>query len=79
MNTIILIEKNRTQLVLQPETDHDKDVLKILEKLPNTHRAEFYGCQGGWTRHASGSTDLMIVFDAVQTVFDAVQTPDNQT
>ena len=63
MNTIILIEKNRTQLVLQPEDKHDKDVLKTLESLPNTYRSEFYKCQGGWTRQSENKEDLIIVFD----------------
>lgn len=74
MKTIILIKDNRTQLVLQAETDHEKEVLDLLEKLPNTHRCEFYDTQGGFTRGYSSFTepygytrsrdkDLLIVFD----------------
>jgi len=63
MKTTILIKENRTQLVLEPENDHDKDVLKILKKLPNTHMDNFYDCEGGWTRNSRDETDLVIVFD----------------
>lgn len=72
MKTIILIEDNRTQLVLKADTEHDKEVLNLLEKLPNTHRCEFWDTQGGFTmgRMAYGTVggrssdeDLLIVFD----------------
>lgn len=63
MKTIILIKEDRTQLVLQPEGEHDKSVLEMLAGLPNTHRSEFYDCQGGWTRGSTGESDLIIVFD----------------
>ncbi len=73
MKTTILIKENRTQLVLHPDSDHDKAVLDILEKMPNTHRCNLYDRQGGFTmfddiainysRTASHGKDLMIVFD----------------
>ena len=66
MKTIILIKENRIQLILQPETTHDEEALKILEKLPNSHRTWFYDCEGGWTRRTSGMSDLIIVFDKIE-------------
>lgn len=72
MKTTILIKENRTQLVLHPESEHDKSVLDILEKMPNTHRRNLYDRQGGFTMFSPdypdtyGKTvgeDLMIVFD----------------
>ena len=74
MNTTILIKENRTQLVLHPESEHDKAVLDILEKMPNTHRTNLYDRNGGFTmfdeeRYDSFGggkrlgKDLMIVFD----------------
>jgi len=66
MKTTILIKENRTQLVLEPENDHDKEVLKILAKMPNTHADNFYDCEGGWTRRDNGNTDLVIVFDTTK-------------
>lgn len=68
MKTTILIKESRTQLVLHPESEHDKSVLDILEKMPNTHRFDLYDRQGGFTRFGpqytdNSGTDLMIVFD----------------
>ena len=72
MKTTILIKEHRTQLVLHPENEHDKSVLVVLEKLPNTHRWDLYDREGGFTMFApqnhdnSGKAvgkDLMIVFD----------------
>lgn len=65
MQTVLVIKEGRTQLVLQPESDHDKEVLKVLEKLPNTHRIDFYDTAGDYSRFSSGSShdDLAIVFD----------------
>jgi hypothetical protein len=74
MRTIILIEEARVQLVLQPENKHDKSVLDVLEKMPQTHRVTFYQTQGGWTARrpiysdsmygkADNGEDLLIVFD----------------
>lgn len=79
MKTTILIKENRTQLVLHPETPHDNDVIKILEKIPNTHRTNLYDRQGGFTVFTeykndsiydgdnSSNKDLMIVFDEPST------------
>ena len=72
MKTTILIKENRTQLVLHPESNHDKSVLDILEKMPNTHRTNLYDRQGGFTMFTEygsaygkhdNNKDLMIVFD----------------
>ena len=74
MKTTILIKENRTQLVLHPESEHDKATLDILQELPNTHRCDLYDRQGGFTMFAPYRTntfgnnaevgeDLMIVFD----------------
>jgi hypothetical protein len=73
MKTTILIKESRTQLVLHPESEHDKSVLDILEKMPNTHRTNLYDRQGGFTMFTEYNTepygnsgankDLMIVFD----------------
>jgi len=72
MKTTILIKEGRTQLVLHPDSEHDKSVLDTLEKLPNTHRTNLYDRQGGYTAFSEYGTsygshsqnkDLMIVFD----------------
>lgn len=69
MKTTILIKENRTQLVLHPESDHDGDVLTMLEKMPNTHRTNLYDRQGGfmifseYPQESRSNKDLMIIFD----------------
>lgn len=72
MKTTILIKEGRTQLVLHPEGEHDKAVLDVLEKMPNTHRTNLYDRQGGWTAFSEYGSyygshdqnkDLMIIFD----------------
>lgn len=66
MRTSIVLRENRTQLVLEADTDHDTEVLKVLAKLPNTYAADFYDTAGGYTRFTNGGhkADLVIVFDA---------------
>ena len=77
MKTTILIKENRTQLVLHPESNHDKNVLDLLADLPNTHKVDLYDRQGGFTKFDATrndtfgdgkpiGTDLMIVFDKVE-------------
>lgn len=72
MKTTILIKESRTQLVLEAETDHERQVLDMLEKLPGTFRGEFFDNQAGYTRgyesYGTGygrgkDKDLIIVFN----------------
>lgn len=65
MEITILIKKLRLQLIFETENEYDKEVLKILEKLPNTHRTKFYAAQDSFTCLGSGEEDLLIVFDNV--------------
>ena len=53
MRTAIYIEDNRQQLVLTPEDDFEKNILKMLHKNfgDKTFMGQFYKCQGGWIRH----------------------------
>ena len=56
MKTAIYIEDGVTQLVLTPEGKYEKDVIKgIGDKIGRVQvfHGSFYGCQGGWTRHAN--------------------------
>lgn len=46
MKTLIMIESGRTQLVLQPEGEHDKAVLKLLEKLPHNPSRRIFSMSG---------------------------------
>jgi hypothetical protein len=63
----LLIQSRRTQLVLQPDSDHDKAVIGVLSKLPNSHRIDFYETRVGWSNFRGQNDvphdDLAIVFD----------------
>ena len=72
MKTVIITEADRIQLCLQPESEHDKSVLDVLEKLPNTYRTSLYKRQGGYTAFdlpystttgKHDGKDLLIVFE----------------
>lgn len=67
----LFIPEGVTQLVLTPETEHEKAVLNLLRE----HRGnvqwfsgEFYACQGGWWRQDPyrGEKDLILRLDAKQ-------------
>jgi hypothetical protein len=72
MKTVVLIEDGRLQLVLTPETEHEKAALKMIEGRGAGVRilaGEYYACAGGWTResHLFGNSretrSLMVVVD----------------
>ncbi|KKN23683.1 hypothetical protein LCGC14_0902420 [marine sediment metagenome] len=60
MKTAIYIEDGRTQLVLTPESEIDKKVLKSIEELKDikVFRGSFYSCQGGWSRWREKYADV---------------------
>lgn len=54
MKTALYIENNRTQVILTPENNYEKEVLKQI----NANQVEttikignFKDCKGGWTRY----------------------------
>jgi hypothetical protein len=72
MKTVVLIEDGRLQLVLTPETKHEKGALKLIEDRKPQVRilaGEYYACAGGWTRESASfgrSTEtrsLIVVVD----------------
>jgi hypothetical protein len=76
MKTVILIEDGRLQLVLTPETEHEKAAVKTIEGRKaevSILAGEFYACSGGWTRqsHSFGDSrgearSLMVVVDTTK-------------
>lgn len=87
MKTSIIIKEGRVQLVLSPETKHEKEVLKVLEQLPQTYRVNFFDTRGGFVHcdiagdtlyghEKSGYTDLLMVFDKPKEDTDASQETD---
>lgn len=60
MKVAIYVENGRTQLVLTPETDWEKQATKSISDNPTNlqvHKGSFYACQGGWIRQGSGLVD----------------------
>ena len=60
MKIAVYIENGRTQLVLTPETDWEKEATKIIgDNSTNlqVHKGSFYACQGGWVRQGSAAFD----------------------
>lgn len=56
MKTAIYIEDGITQLVLTPETEYEKDIIKGFgDKLDNVKvfNGTFYDCRGGWVRQTA--------------------------
>lgn len=55
MKVAFYMEDGRQQIVLTPENDMEKSLLKPLHAKPSPtlsiKRGSFYACQGGWTRH----------------------------
>lgn len=80
MKIALYIEDGREQIVLTPETKTERSILDKLhegQRQLSVRRGAFYGCQGGWTRHARslGSAYLpdrtedestMLVLDAIK-------------
>lgn len=63
MKTAIYIENETTQLVLTPETEWEKQVIRCIENGAQSveiHRASFYECQGGWFRQGIGNESLIL-------------------
>jgi len=56
MKTAIYIEDGLTQLVLTPETEYEKDIVKgfgdKLDKV-KVFNGTFYDCRGGWVRQTA--------------------------
>lgn len=63
MKTAIYFENGKTQIVLTPENDWEKLVLKDI--IPRTEvrveRGSFYECAGGWKRKGSEHESVMLI------------------
>lgn len=78
MKATLLTKENRQQIVLHPENEFEKDIIKLFvskttfpqpkndpqqETPVKIYLGEFYDCQGGWTRESKSEESLIIVFD----------------
>ena len=58
MKIALYIEDGLEQIVLTPETETEKGIVRKMHddhRTMSVYRGEFYPCQGGWTRHARQS------------------------
>lgn len=66
MKTSYFINEGRTQIVLTPENDFEKNVvneIKNRETNVQVFKGSFTECQGGWTRLYEDIETVMICFD----------------
>lgn len=69
MKIALFIEDGREQLVLTPESGHERALLGKLtdpgasERVLSIYRGSFYACQGGWTRQRDTDDSAIIVLD----------------
>jgi len=68
MKTALYFDENDAQLVLTPETEWEKSILKMIRaSYPDaTFWGEFYACNGGWIRQSQSysmyeSTDSSLI------------------
>lgn len=75
MKTALLIENGLTQVVLTPESDFEKDVLRrflgarsiepwLHDERPvkvHIYRGSFFECRGGWTRYQPDGDESLIL------------------
>jgi hypothetical protein len=60
----LYIAEGVEQLVLTPDSDHEKSLLGKLsakDRVLSIHHGSFYECRGGWIRHGQDDTSTMIV------------------
>lgn len=71
MKSALIYMNDRTQIVLTPETEAEKDIIKLFESFkdrsPRLCFGGFYACQGGWQRFSgyqdASDKSVIIVFD----------------
>ena len=67
MKTAIYIEQGVTQLVLTPQNEWEKSVIKAIatgEQSVQIKRGSFYECRGGWVRFDDANNDSSLILVA---------------
>ena len=60
MKIALYIDSGLEQLVLTPESEHERNLLNLMHNTERTiqiHKGTFYACAGGWTRQGERSRD----------------------
>lgn len=63
MKTSILIREDKVQIVLSPQNEFEKDLIRNVElnrKETTFHRSAFLDTQGGFIRQSANDDDLLI-------------------
>lgn len=64
MRTNIYIEDGVTQIILTPETEFEKNIIKdfdITNSKTSLFKGSFYDCQGGWVRRDDCKPDSIMI------------------
>jgi hypothetical protein len=67
MKTAIYVEQGITQLVLTPQNDWEKNIIKAIttgEQTVQIKRGSFYECRGGWVRFEDSADDASLILVA---------------
>lgn len=75
MKVAIYIAENRLQVILTPEIEQEKEVLKLVaaKEIVKVYRGDFYGCQGGYNRWAT--QDLYSNYTKCESLILVLDTP----
>lgn len=65
MKTSIYIAEGKSQVVLTPETDYEKNTLSCFNDGSNIYikRGSFYECHGGWLREGNDDESIMLILE----------------
>ena len=69
MKTGIFISEGKTEIVLTPENEHERNSLGLLiskEHSLSVYEGEFYKCRGGYFRPQANGTDTILCLERNQ-------------
>jgi hypothetical protein len=64
MKTAIYVEQGVTQLVLTPQNEWEKNIVKAIgtgQETVEIKRGSFYECRGGWVRFEDAAEDASLI------------------
>ena len=64
MKLAVVMENDRRQIVITPETEYEIDILEGVKSDDDVQmigRGSYYNCNGGWTRQGNTEESLIIV------------------
>ena len=65
MKTALYVENGVTQIVLSPDTEEERDILRRFEnsKVDRVYWGTFGKCEGGWYRFYEDDTSLIFLLE----------------